>query len=389
MLSRFRVAFALSLATPAAVRWFCVGAHRFAHERLDWQVLRVGSTAILTWSEALSQKPDGVLGILEPDQPFPAPEDVAAPVVILNTAVRDHPFHSVTSDDQASGRLAALHLLGRRLKHFAYVGRRGVYFGELRQRGFEQVLREAGYRDLPVTLLERGGMGRDELRQWLVALPQPCGILCANDGLAHEVVESARQVHLRVPEQLAVIGVSDDELGCVECPVTLTSVHEDFVEVGYRAAAHLDRLMRGHPVPGERVVLPPGDVIERDSTRTVGVSDPIVRRALIYIQQQCSEHLTVDALVHQLGNVSRRHLEMRFEQTVGRSPYQFILRARVTHAQRLLRRTRKSIGEIALQTGFYDTPQFSRNFKAITGRTPTAFRNLSEDEARAALLALD
>ncbi len=375
MTSGLRVALALDLATPAAGRWFCIGAHNFAHEHLDWEIQRAGNTSILTWDQALTCEADGILGILEPWHLVTREQVRRAQVVILNNAARHHDFHTVTSDDIEAGRRAARHLLDRRIQHFAYVGTRGIHFSEQRRRGFEQVLREAGYtRTLSQSDDQTANDHPAEFARWLQRLPRPCGVMCANDGIALTTVNAALEAGLNVPEDVAVVGVSNDELACVESVVTLTSVQEDFVEVGYRAAAHLDALLRGRPVAERRELVQPGEVIERESTRVFGVADPLVHRALLLISHTEARAMTVDKLLGELGNVSRRLLELRFRKALGRSPYQEILHTRIAHARRLLRNTRLSVGEVAYETGFYDPAQFCRHFKRIAGHTPSDYR---------------
>jgi LacI family transcriptional regulator len=376
----FRVAFALNLATEAAVRWFCVGAHKFAHQRLDWTILRSGDSTILSWEQAIALRPDAILGILEPwyepNLSDPRHRSGGSPhVVILNAAARSHPFHTVTSDDVESGRRAAAHLIERRLTRFAFVGVPTIQFSNLRRQGFEQELRHAGVTgSIPAVHVDDVRARSGEFRRWLGSLMFPCGVLCANDGMGLELVKAARGLGVGVPDDLAIIGVSNDEMQCVECPVTLTSIFEDFVEVGYRAAAHADDLLRGRSVPSDKVLVPPGQVVERESTRVFGEPDPLVRRALLLMDQDDGRPMTVDRLLAALGDVSRRSLEMRFRTALGRSPYQEILHARIRRAQRLMRHTRLPVSEVALRSGFYDTPQFCRHFKRIAGLSPMRYR---------------
>lgn len=383
MEQRYRVALALDLAMPAAGREFCVGAQKLAHQRLDWEVQRIGRTSMLTWEQALLSRPDGIIGLLEPWYQVTAEQVGDAQVVIVNAAVKSHPFHTVTSDDVESGRRAARYLLERRLEHFAYVESSAVYFSQQRRVGFEQVLREAGFTaplpSAPTSLLKDQP---ERFRQWLRSMGQPCGILAANDSTGLDVVNEAHAAGLSVPDEIAVIGISNDELSCIESVVTLTSVPEDYVQIGYRAAEHLDRLMRGEQVPGRKVLIPPGEVIERESTRVFGVSDQLVQRALLLIHQEGKAPTTVEQLLETMGNVSRRLLEMRFRKALGRSPYQEMLHRRIALSQRQLRRTRLPIGEIAYAAGFYDTAQFCRHFKNITGQTPSQYRSDSDESAR-------
>lgn len=370
-----RVAFALEDATAAALRQFAIGAHQFAHERLDWRVLRAGNSAILGWDQALQSRADGILGVLEPERRI-QPQDVGqAKVVILNTATADHAFDTVNSDDVAMGWAVADHLLGCRLEHFGFIGVGSRHFSSQRQIGFEQGLAAAGWAcHVPRIEVIEAKRNSPAFGRWLRALRLPCGVMAANDGIGMELIHAVLRRGLRIPEDIAVVGVSDDEMGCLESLVTLSSVHEDYAQVGYRAAMHLDRLMRSLPVASHHVTIPPGEIVKRESSMVYHASDPLVQRALLVINQEVGGPLTVDDLCESLGKTSRRLLEMRFRRALGTSPYQEILRTRVGRAQRLLRTTEHPLGQIALEVGFYDAAQFSRHFKKVTGITPSAYR---------------
>jgi len=375
MPAKHRVALVLKEAKGASGRDFLMGAFSYANTRPDWQILRGLRGSILTWNAALKLQPDGILGVLIDEclsaKDFPR----GTKVVILNAYRWKHPFHRVVSDSAEAGRRAASHLLERHYRHFAYVGAEWADFSVQRRQGFEEALKKAGF-PMPVPQMHDSELRQNPaaFRRWLSELPSPCGILCAQDDIGIRVIKQCQRIGLKVPEDVAVASVSNEELACIQLPVPLSSVAQNFQEVGYRAAAHLDALFSRQKGIAKTELVPPQEIVARDSTRTVGVTDPLVRRALSVIQDYYQEPLSVDELLGRLGKVSRRQLELKFNEVVGHGPHEEMVRCRVLHAQRLLRSTRLSMEEIAHRSGFYDSAHFCRHFKKRSGCTPTAYR---------------
>lgn len=376
----FRIALALKPAGGRPRREFFLGAHAFAHTRPDWEIVRAAGTSLLDWEQALASRPDGILGALVPGRGPTSRRAVGrARVVILNNSLRRHPFVRVVADSFEAGRRAAAHLLERNLLHFGFVGGRQELFSEQRLAGFREALAAAGFRAAAETFdWPEAGRAEDGLRRWLNRLPRPCGLLCADDTTALRVVRALLALGVAVPDEVAVLGVSDDEMVCVESPVTLSSVVQNFQAVGWHAAEQLDRLLRGGAEPAAPVLVPPGEVAVRNSTRTRGERDPLARRALALIHAGGPDPLTTPLVLGRLGRVSRRLLELRIKAETGRSPHQEILHARILHARRLLRGSRLPMAEIAQVCGFYDQAQFSRHFRKACGCTPSHYRRVAD-----------
>jgi len=75
-----------------------------------------------------------------------------------------------------------------------------------------------------------------------------------------------------------------------------------------------------------------------------------------------------------MAHISASQFERRFSKVFGMSVAQYIVHVRVHEACRLLVGTGKTIGEIALEVGFYDQSALTRFFKRIIGMTPSAYR---------------
>lgn len=369
----FRVALVFRDENLLASKSFFLGAHQFAHARPDWKIIYLNGTTLLSWEEALAVRPDGILGVLPHKNALTRRETGKSHVVILNN--EECPFHQVVSDGVAAVQKGVDHLLKRHLVHFAFVGQAGWFFSDQRRQAFEEALKAAGHLN-PVAVADIAELQLDpqRFRCWLKSLPTPCGILCPNDVVGMKVIMACRDSDLSVPEDVAVLGIGNYREVCAESPVTLSSVEPHFETVGYRAAAFLHDLLHGKPVPMKPVLVPPGEVIVRESTKVFALKDPLVRRAMMIIHEEHIEALTVPGLLSRLGNMSQRLLELRFKESLGSSPYHQILNARVERAQRLLRSTALSLEEIAHQSGFYDASQFCRHFRKLSGQTPSHYR---------------
>ena len=298
----------------------------------------------------------------------------------------------VATDNERIAILAADHLLERGLPQFGFYGLAPApvtVWADERCEAFTRHVQAAGK---PVqTLIPRHDSTRwsllqEELEAWLAALPKPVGIMACDDVRARHVLEACRSQGLRVPHDVAVIGVDDDEFVCELCDPPLSSVAQAARRVGHEAARLLDRLMRPMevgaqatpegPVP-PRTVVPPVGVVGRRSTDTLAVADPVVAAALRMIRERAPEGLGVAEVV-KASQLSRWQLEDRFRRVVGRSIHHDILQVRLTEAHRLITTTDLPLKLIASRSGFpsvaYMTTVFGRHFNATPAALRTAAR---------------
>jgi len=273
----------------------------------------------------------------------------------------------VLTDNVEVGRRAARHLLDRGFRHFAAAGSESFGFGAARRHGFTEELAEAGYACLDAP------HGPKDLPAWLTEAPQPLGVMAISDTVGQQFVDLCHHAGLSVPEQVAVIGVDDDEHVCESTTPPLTSVDTRGYDVGYRAAAVLDGLMHGDAPPAEPVIVPCGEVITRRSTDTVAVADPQLNAALRFIRRRACEGIIVDDILDTL-TISRRTLEQRFKKAFGRTLHEEIRRVQLEHARLLLSETELRIAEVAARCGFCDRRAFTQAFGAAFGTPPGRFR---------------
>jgi LacI family transcriptional regulator len=312
-------------------------------------------------------------------------EEVLASGVPTVVSPYTEPFPGVpniVSDDQAIGRLAAEYLLRRGFRQFAYCGFGDTYFwSRERGQGFCARVQEDGYEAHSYESEHRSSASMHSwekeqpgLVEWLESLPKPVGLMACNDDRSQYVLEACKIAGLHVPEQVAILGMGNDDLVCDLAAPRLSSIAVSAEKAGYEAAALLDSLMAGKDVADQRVVGLPSHVVTRQSTDVFAVSDPYVAEALRFIHGWAGKGaIQVDDVVGAIP-VSRRSLYDRFAKTLGRSVHEEIKRVRVDHLARLLVSTDLPVAQIASRLGRPDVKNLARYFKQEMGVTPLQYR---------------
>ena len=286
-------------------------------------------------------------------------------------------------DSNAIARLAAEHLLDqgfRRLAYYGFLRTRINRWSEDRARAFRQRAREAG---APCVMFA-GHHGRArqwadlqrELADWLVSLEKPVGLMACNDARARHVLEACRMVDLRVPEDVAVIGVDNDEMICELTRPPLSSVDQGARRLGYRAAALLDRLMAGGKSRERRYLVEPMGVVTRRSTDSLAIDDQDVADAVRFIRAHACEGIQAADVVRAAA-VSRSTLEVRFKTLMGRTMHDEIHRVRMDRAKQLIAATELPLKQVAVEAGFRSVQYLTVLFRRDLGQTPAEYRRTS------------
>lgn len=197
-----------------------------------------------------------------------------------------------------------------------------------------------------------------ELAAWLRTLPNPVGIMGCYDYRARHVLEACKTAGLRVPDDVAVVGV-DNDVVCELADPPQTSIEQGKFQIGYAAAALLDRMMDGHEPEARRVVVPPVGLVMRQSTDLFHVPDPMVADAMRIVREKACRGVQADQVADRL-RVSRSTLDKRFRHHVGRPVDQEIRRVRLERAKELLARTDLSPADVARESGFLHGPVSQR-----------------------------
>jgi LacI family transcriptional regulator len=286
-------------------------------------------------------------------------------------------FSEVMSDSVQAAQIAADHLLERGFRHYAFVGLPHRVWSERRQQGFCERIAAAGYgtQVYPTPPRADRDWGREQsiLAEWIKALPKPIGLMACNDDRGREVLEACRAGSIRVPDDVAVVGVDNDAVLCDLADPPLSSVNLNSERGGYEAAALLDGLMRGRVRKPSRILVEPLGVATRRSTDVIAMGDREVAAALRLIRDHANERIGVNDIVRLLS-VSRRALEIRFRRAMGHSIRTEIQHARLRRAKDLLSETDLSIAEVAESSGFGSASYLAAVFSDSLDMTPAKYR---------------
>ena len=377
---RIALAFPLSIAFVERVSR---GIFDYARKRGRWTFTRMPERLSLSIDWLRHWPGDGAITMITTPEDVKLARSLPFPVVSLVGYVRQSKVPTVMPDQEAIGRLGAEHLLERRFQRFGFYGTRGVSYSELRRAGFQSAVQRAGGHcsvlEVPETPVVRRKWTdqQDILQRWLKTLHPPVGVMACSDLRACMVLDAAEGAGLRVPEDLALIGVDNDPLVCEFCQPTLTSVSRNDWQLGHQSAALLDRLMDGGSAPKQPWLIAPDRVVPRRSTQTLAVDDPQLATIVQHIRAHLHEPFGVERILEHSA-LSRRQLEYRFQQNLGCSPYALINTLRVERARQLLAEpARKTFVQIAAACGFHDARRFRIVFQRITGLTPAEHRQRS------------
>ena len=373
---------ALAFPRGAHQEVFINGVLRYAADyECHWTYITAPESLALSVLDLRGWRGDGIIAALNTPAEAAGVQEMNMPVVNISGTLAQTPVPRVSLDNGLVGRLAAEHLIERGFQQFAYYGLRNVAYSEVRRQAFEDRLEQAGFSCvslvMPPTYRAKESYWRDQQRsllKWLRDLPMPIGLFAVTDYRARQVLDACRQMEVRVPQHVAVIGVDNEEVICVHVQPQLTSVARNNQQEGYHAAAMLDKLIAGKSVETTEEMIPPLGVVTRESTETVAFKDARLCEAIDFLNKHIEDPIGVQELASHVG-VSRRWMEYAFRDSLGESPYQYIRHRRLKLAQHLLdEEPTTKIYQIARRTGFSSAKQLSMAFCQEFGQSPREYQ---------------
>jgi LacI family transcriptional regulator len=357
------------------------GIGRYIKRNGPWSVFveeRGSEDPVPSW--LAKWKGDGIIARIKDRAMADTLLSTGVPIVELRQQVIGLNLPTVYCNDAAIGALGMSHLKERGLREFAYCGRPGVRWSDLREQAYKHSLKEAGHachvfvgdhKNRNLTWDEEQG----DVARWLESLPKPIGILTCNDIRGLQVLDACRRIDLPVPERVAVLGVDNDEVLCELSDPSLSSIDQDVERIGYEAASVLDRLMSGGKPPRAPVLVEPVGVVDRLSTNMVAIDDPAVANALRFIRQHACDHIRIEQLADRTG-LSRRMLQRRFKALTGRTLKEEILNTQLARVKSMLAETDLKLDTIAQKCGFHYIGYLCSFFKMKTGMSPGEYRKM-------------
>lgn len=285
---------------------------------------------------------------------------------------------NITADYKKMGRMVAERFVARGFREFAFVGNNGMCWSDGRRDGFREYLQEVGYGGNVYVYSGKPSNSAwfyrlDLLCEWLQALPKPVGVFACDDNQATKVSEACKTLGFRIPYDVAIVGVDNDEILCNMSDPPISSIEVDIEKGGYEAAAMAVRMMQDPSYKGEDIVLHPLQIITRESSNLITTKDAQVCQALTFIHSNITRKILVKD-VREHVPLSRRLLEQRFLKATGKTIYQYISELRIDYLARLLLETDEPVSNLAARMDEPDPKSLSRRFKELKGCTPSAYR---------------
>jgi LacI family transcriptional regulator len=358
------------------------GVVRYAKSKPQWRLFGYG-WMFRSIHDLRQWRGDGILSRIESEGAADSLAALGLPLVDVAGAYRRPGFSKVTNDDRLTGRRAVDYLQSIGFQRIAYLGVPGVAWSAERRAGAVEAM---GRGSQAVPVFERSlpwwecdgpkGPGKADagdrsLERFIASLEKPAAIFACNDTAGLRAVGVCHRLGIAVPEEIAVLGVDDEDIVCELSSPSLSSIALDCETIGYRAAGLLDSILDGGGA--EAHVVPPGNVTERESTRTFASDDALVSKAATIIRARAHLGLDVQGLLELLP-ASRRSIETRYKQVTGRTLHEEIIAVRVARAKRLLGAGDLTMEAVAEGSGFGCLQRFHEAFRLFEGTSPGAWR---------------
>lgn len=340
------------------------GITSFASNVGNWELIPQSSSG--AWPKGI--RLDGIIGMFTQPAEVELAQRISPRLLNFSNATGGLGIPRVISDDPAVGRLAADYLHARGFRQFGYFGSPGHNYSAERLAGFAENIRKLSP---SASLSER--YHTKGIRDWIRNLPKPVAIFSCTDARASAVIDAAVAEQQRVPAEVAVLGVDNDEVICALARVPLSSVIQSTRKIGFEAAKLLDQWLRTDLAPPPLTRIAPAGINTRASTDSIAVDDPVVATALQFMREHAYRDMMIAEVAGQCG-VGRRTLERRFKDALKSSPHDEIQRLRLDRARKLLVETDLSIDEVAATAGFTTARILSATFRKALRITPSAYK---------------
>lgn len=367
-------------------RRLCQGIVDYARANTDWTLRIVEFDEFERTSRVTDC--DGFIARVLNDRLAERLAATGKPVVDVFCERTHDGFASVDQNARLVGQLAARHFIEHLFSRFAFCGYNGLSYSDMRRDSFvhcldlnhfdckvyrtpPSVIRELGSKRSRSESLHRPSDGR-RLRNWLAALAKPVAVFCANDMRAYQTIQACHALGIRVPEEVAVLGV-DDELVCEFLSPTLSSIDPNGRGVGFKAAETLDRMLANPRVVPPPATVEPLRLVARGSTNIFPVNPPWLSSALVFIRSNITQKLTASDVYRHLGK-SHTLVDTAFRNVLRSSVQKEINRQRLAEAKRLINSTDLPVGQVAKLAGFASPQYFCAAFGKAFGQSPSAMR---------------
>ena len=299
------------------------------------------------------------------------------PVVLQNFKSRSPYFSNLTGDYFGTGEIAAKFFIKRRFRNFAFYGNKGVIWSQERADGFRAEVEKVGGNFYYFESEDLGGKEWSskhvEMDEWLLSLPKPVGLFACDDDFALRISQICRINNIKIPEEISLLGVDNDDLICNLSDPPISSIVTDVEKGGYETGRLIDRMLNEEIAEPIDIIVKPSRIELRKSTEKYDITNDHISEIVNYIEDNFTTDIDIESLTR-LVPLSRRHLEVKFKEEMGTTIYQFILGCRIDYFADLLIASDRTLYDMALESGFNDCKNISRIFKKHKGYTPVEYK---------------
>ncbi len=283
-------------------------------------------------------------------------------------------FPMLTGHYKEFGAYAADFFIKQNFSNYAFIGLKDILWSLSRYEGYSEQI--AAIRKTVTHRYEVEDF-RNEIagiNKWLHSLPKPVALLACNDMMARQVTEICQMEGLKIPEDISLLGVDNDEFMCNISSPTLSSIKLNFEKHGYDIAKTLFKMVHEKNIWPARIAVEAIGVVERMSTKRKVISDPYIHEIVDFITRNYTQEIDISKLTSFIP-LSRRAIEMKFKKEMyPHTITSYITKLRLDHFCNLLENSELPISTAADMSGFIDNSNFSTIFKKYKGMTPTEYR---------------
>ncbi|MDR0976560.1 MAG: DNA-binding transcriptional regulator, partial [Prevotellaceae bacterium] len=341
------------------------GVLAYSRKHEPWVVCRMppsyklmhGIEGVVRWAK--SWQADAIIGRFDNDDNIDLFRQNGILAIAQDYRRRFTGIPNITGNYLKTGRMAAEYFLSKGFRHFAFYGYSNTVWSTERCDGFYDAICEHGFEDNFLTYQEDTldnlwSNTVSPLLAWLKSLPHPTALMACDDNQGNRIMEICKTSNISVPDEIAVLGVDNDEMICNLSDPPLSSISQDIVRGGFETARLIEQLLNDEDAGNyEDVVLQPISIVERLSTDFYSTDDTQIHAALHYIHQNLSNNISVGDIVKQVA-LSRRLLEMRFKEVTKQSIHKYVFNLRMERFAQLLLSDDAPIVDIADRIGIHN-----------------------------------
>jgi len=285
---------------------------------------------------------------------------------------------NIEPDSEKIGKMAAEYFLRKNFTNFAYCGIEDMKGSQDRKTAFKKTIEASGYKtnvyEIPLTKLSNSwDQQQHKMADWLKSLPKPVAIMAYNDDHARRIITACSTVDIKIPYEVAILGVDNDSSVCDLTTPPLSSINLNIEKAGFEAAKLLDDMISKKTIKNNKIIVNPTHIVTRQSTDILAVSHKQVANAIKFVRENSKKDLQVDDVVDATV-LSKRGLQRAFKVCMGHSIHNEITQARLEQLTALIIETDLPLSEIAKLLDFRSISRISRFFKNNKGLNIRDFR---------------